>query len=184
MVTRSSHFHQTTAKRLADSARKRTPPRASPPQLRLRRDVPSDADPHQERPLDDPDIELRMLRMLADLLYAGDAPRSQFERLGIPYEGQITHEHLLVSAQAERAQALTEPIPAEKDLPGDEIFKRPVLELLRDPALRPLLDKYLPDVNHTELVAFPAATTLLDLVRFAIIPVGTLRSLSSNLQDL
>lgn len=141
-------------------------------------------DPQQERPLDDPDIELRMLRMLAGLLHAGDAPRSQFERLGIPHEGPITREHLLVSAQAERAQALAEPIPAEEDLPHDEIFKRPVLELLRDPSLRPVLDKYLPDVNHTELVAFPAATTLLDLMRFAIIPVSALRSLSSSLQEL
>ena len=143
-----------------------------------------DQDPRQEHPLDDPHIELRMLRMLADLLHASDAPRSQFERLGIPHEGQITRAHLLVSAQAERARALAEPVPAEEDLPHHEILKRPVLELLRDPTVRPVLDKHLPDVGHTELVAFPASTTLLDLVRYAIIPAGALRSLSNGLQDL
>ncbi|EFL27734.1 LOW QUALITY PROTEIN: putative sulfatase, partial [Streptomyces himastatinicus ATCC 53653] len=63
-------------------------------------------DPGQQHPLDDPEAELRMLRLLADLLHACDAPRSQFDRLAIPYDGEITERHLLVREQADRAAAL------------------------------------------------------------------------------
>src|SRR5690242_1491932 len=53
------------------------------------------SDPRQERPLDDPDIELTMLRMLAQLMHDSQAPQSQFDRLGIPYDGQPGPQHLL-----------------------------------------------------------------------------------------
>ena len=40
-------------------------------------------DPKQERPLDDPEVEARMIRLLVDLMEANDAPPEQFERLGL-----------------------------------------------------------------------------------------------------
>jgi arylsulfatase A-like enzyme len=141
-------------------------------------------DPGQQHPLDDPESELRMLRLLADLLRAGDAPRSQFERLGIPYDGEITERHLLVREQAERAAAFAEPIPPSEELPDGGLLTRPVLELLRDPAVRTVVEEHLPDLTRTELIAFPAQSSLLDLARFAVIPPSTLRSLADRLQGL
>ncbi|MFF7656675.1 sulfatase [Streptomyces sp. NPDC007983] len=141
-------------------------------------------DPEQQHPLDDPEAELRMLRLLADLLHAGDAPRSQFERLGIPYDSEITERHLLVREQAERAEALAEPMPTPEELPNGPLLQRPVLELLRDPAVRTVVEDHLPALTHTELIAFPAQSSLLDLARLAVIPTSTLRSLADCLQDL
>ncbi len=49
-----------------------------------------ESDPAQEHPIIDDEQELRMLGLLQQLLYAADAPRGQFDRLGIssaPYGG-------------------------------------------------------------------------------------------------
>ncbi|WP_241267466.1 sulfatase [Streptomyces scabichelini] len=141
-------------------------------------------DPGQQHPLDDPQTELRMLRLLTDLLRAADAPRSQFDRLGIPYDGGLTEQHLLVRDQADHAAAFAEPMPAPEELPHGALLERPVLELLRDPAVRKVVEDHLPDLAHTELIAFPAESSLLDLARSAVIPPSTLRSLADCLQEL
>ncbi|MGW7595573.1 sulfatase, partial [Streptomyces rubiginosohelvolus] len=101
-----------------------------------------------------------------------------------PYDGEITERHLLVRDHAHRAAALAEPMPTPEDLPNGGLLERPVLELLRDPALRTAVEDHLPDVTHTELIAFPAQSTLLDLARSGVIPTSTLRSLAACLQDL
>jgi arylsulfatase A-like enzyme len=40
-------------------------------------------DPKQEHPIEDPEIEARMVRLMVDLMKANDAPPEQFERLGL-----------------------------------------------------------------------------------------------------
>jgi arylsulfatase A-like enzyme len=40
-------------------------------------------DPKQENPIQDPDVEMRMIRLMAQLMSEHDAPAEQFERLGI-----------------------------------------------------------------------------------------------------
>ncbi len=45
-----------------------------------------ESDPRQERPLEDPEVEGRMKRLLIDLMLANDAPPEQFERLGLSDE--------------------------------------------------------------------------------------------------
>ena len=42
-----------------------------------------DADPKQERPLQDPQIERRMIDLMVDLMRANDAPQEQYVRLGL-----------------------------------------------------------------------------------------------------
>ena len=42
-----------------------------------------ETDPQQEHPIDDPEIEARMIALLVDLMKANDAPPEQFERLGL-----------------------------------------------------------------------------------------------------
>jgi len=42
-------------------------------------------DPKQERPLDDPEVEARMIALMVDLMKTNDAPAEQFERLGLQH---------------------------------------------------------------------------------------------------
>ncbi|WP_328541962.1 sulfatase [Streptomyces sp. NBC_00371] len=56
-------------------------------------------DPEQHTPLVDDAAELRMASLMVDLMRANDAPPSQYERLGLPAEGPVTDDHLLVRSQ-------------------------------------------------------------------------------------
>jgi arylsulfatase A-like enzyme len=42
-----------------------------------------DSDPGQDRPLRDPEVEARMIRLMTDLMAASDAPEEQYARLGL-----------------------------------------------------------------------------------------------------
>jgi len=143
-----------------------------------------ETDPSQEHPIDDPEVELRMLRLLAELLHASDAPASQFERLGLPAEGEPAAEHLLVRAQAERAAALAEPMPELEALPARDLLSQPLLALLNDPGIRLLLDEVFPTTTHTELVALSPQLSPIDLARFGQIPAPALHDLAERLHEL
>ena len=58
-------------------------------------------DPAQEHPIIDDDVELRMIRLMIEWMHWNDAPPEQFERLGLPIEGEIRPEHLLCARQHE-----------------------------------------------------------------------------------
>ncbi len=58
-----------------------------------------ESDPGQKDPLVDPEIEARMLRLMVQLMRQNDAPKEQYERLGLPYFEDIGREHLVLSAQ-------------------------------------------------------------------------------------
>jgi len=51
-------------------------------------------DPHQEHPLISAEIEKKMIAALREEMKKNEAPLEQFERLGIPYDGEITDEYL------------------------------------------------------------------------------------------
>ncbi|WP_431873638.1 sulfatase [Amycolatopsis sacchari] len=138
-----------------------------------------EADPGQEHPIADDETELRMLRLLARLMHDNEAPRSQFERLGIPWDGEPGPEHLLVRAQAARAAALAEPLPA--DLPARDLLGAPLAELRDRVELRAVLERHLPELTRTELVTLPATTSVLDLARRGVLPAATLRELAKEL---
>lgn len=53
-------------------------------------------DPHQEHPVKDTAVQRRLLEQMRILMKENEAPKEQFERLGIPYEGELT-ESLLES---------------------------------------------------------------------------------------
>ena len=40
-------------------------------------------DPAQEHPIDDPELEARMIKLMVQLMKDNDAPPEQFERLGL-----------------------------------------------------------------------------------------------------
>ena len=137
-----------------------------------------EADPAQDHPLADDEQELRMLRLLARLMHENDAPASQFERLGIPFDAEPGPAHLLVRAQAARAAAVAEPLA---DVPDGELLGTPVLELLQDPATRAVVERHVPGLVQTEQLTLPPGASLLRLARLGIIPAATLRALADDL---
>ncbi len=51
-------------------------------------------DPFQEHPIVDPEVEKRMIQLMVKLMRESDAPLEQYERLGIPIDGNVKEEHL------------------------------------------------------------------------------------------
>lgn len=52
-----------------------------------------ETDPQQKHPLDDPEIELRMINLMLELMRRNHAPPSQYTRLGLPIEGPADFRH-------------------------------------------------------------------------------------------
>ena len=52
-----------------------------------------ESDPQQEDPITDPEIEIRMMKLMVELMNGNDCPKEQFERLGLPADGNISDEH-------------------------------------------------------------------------------------------
>ena len=50
-------------------------------------------DQQQEKPIYDLNVEKRMILLLRDEMKKNDAPLEQYQRLGIPYDGEITIDH-------------------------------------------------------------------------------------------
>ncbi len=59
-----------------------------------------EADPHQENPIVDSEIEKRMMKLLVELMNKNDCPREQFERLGLPADGKVGEHHGDLKKQA------------------------------------------------------------------------------------
>jgi len=54
-------------------------------------------DPNQENPLNDEELERRMIKLLVAGMKKSESPIEQYERLGIPIDGEVTNEHLKVN---------------------------------------------------------------------------------------
>jgi arylsulfatase A-like enzyme len=76
-------------------------------------------DPQQRTPLADDELELRMAGLLVALMRSNDAPAEQFTRLGLPAEGPVLPEHLLVKRQWQQAQRALQPSVRRDELPAD-----------------------------------------------------------------
>jgi hypothetical protein len=103
-------------------------------------------DPQQEVLLVDEAVERRMIELLLEWMRYNDAPREQYQRLGLPFEGPVSEEHLLLArhkAQALKAREKRVPLPPYSG-PGAEYLELPLKELLGLPSGRPLVEKYFP----------------------------------------
>jgi arylsulfatase A-like enzyme len=140
-----------------------------------------DEDPHELHPIDEPETELRLLKQMATLMHESDAPRSQFERMGIPYSGPITDKNLLVHSQMVRARQMATPLPRE--FSTITILNTPLNELEENFATRPIIEKLVPSWTHTELVTVSTNLTLLDAAKMGILPAEALSAVVESLQD-
>ncbi|GAA3100600.1 arylsulfatase A-like enzyme [Kribbella aluminosa] len=101
-------------------------------------------DPHQQNPLQDEELELQLAGLMVDLMRANDAPPEQYERLGLPLEGPVLAEHLLIKDQWEQVQRALQPSARREDLKPDSP--------LRTLSLAELLDRH-PDVLPDHIAA-------------------------------
>ncbi len=143
-----------------------------------------EADPAQEHPLADDEVELRMLRLLARLLRESEAPVSQYRRLGLPVDAEPGREHLLVRAQADRAAATAEPLPPLDTLPAADLLTAPLVQLLADPRARDVIGRHAPSLVQTELISVSPAASLHGMARTAVVPAATLRAIGADLAAL
>jgi hypothetical protein len=127
------------------------------------------SDPGQEHPLVDDVIELRMLRLLQELMHANHAPRSQFDRLGMPFDNDATEEHLHAASHRDRAALTAAPLPPLSQFHAPELITAPVLQLAQSPFARSVLERHVPLLLRTELVAFMPQLNLYDLARTGLI---------------
>jgi arylsulfatase A-like enzyme len=101
-------------------------------------------DPQQQHPLRDDELELRLCGLMVDLMRANDAPAEQYERLGLPAEGPVLTEHLLIERQWDQAQRALQPSVRRSDLAADSP--------LRTLTLTDVLERY-PDALPSHLTA-------------------------------
>ncbi|WP_432536371.1 sulfatase [Kineococcus arenarius] len=141
-------------------------------------------DPGQQNPLVDDEVELRMVRLLTRLLRESEAPASQFQRLGLPLEGEPGPEHLLVRAQSERAAAVAQPLPPLAGLPALEQLQTPVVHLLTEPRARAVVERHVPSLVQTELVSLPPTATLLSMAAAAALTAAQLLAIAEDLAAL
>jgi arylsulfatase A-like enzyme len=97
-------------------------------------------DPEQDKPMLDDEIERRMATALRDLLLATEAPVSQFERLGLPRQGDLGAEHLQCRDQYAAAQAARRSPPPPASFPDSPWgIHSTVGELLAEPRCAPIV---------------------------------------------
>lgn len=61
-------------------------------------------DPGQESEIEDPAVEARLIRIMAELMRQNDAPPEQYERVGIPIHGMVDEETLRQEKMLRRQQ--------------------------------------------------------------------------------
>lgn len=141
-------------------------------------------DPAQGHSIQDDAIELQMLRLLARRMHESEAPRSQFDRLGMPYDCEPDATHLLVREQAARAAEVGAPLPPMDHLPAKELLVKPFLELLQLDGVRPLAEKHLPGLVSTEMVSVPPDMSVLDMAAYAAVTAQQLCDFAQALGGL
>ncbi len=94
-------------------------------------------DPQQQHPLRDAALETRLAQLMVDQMRANDAPADQFDRLGLPLDGPVLDEHLLIEAQWEQATRAMIPAARRDDFDENAPINTVVLSAaLADPTLR------------------------------------------------
>ncbi|WP_106400488.1 sulfatase [Actinocorallia populi] len=141
-------------------------------------------DPAQEHPVVDDELELRMLGLLRELMREADAPSSQYERLGIPEDGEPTEAHLLVREQRDHAARTAEPLPRLGEMEAQDLLSLPLAELLQVTGARDCVARHAPGLVQTELLSVPLPLSLIDLARYSGVHAAALRAIGKDLAAL
>lgn len=144
-------------------------------------------DPNQEHPIIDDDVERRMIGLMIEWMQWNDAPTEQFERLGLPSEGEVRDEHLLCARQYELVQQELSKQKAVQDYtgPGALSLAQPLKELLTIPGTATVLQRHFPDLVDTSDFKQIETLSLQQLAGFnpVIFSPGQLTAFAADLAD-
>ena len=137
-----------------------------------------ESDPCQENPLIDHEVELRMVRLMVDLMRANDAPAEQYERLGLPADGQVTENHLQLGRKPQEAPP--EPMPDNFDR------NTKIRLLLTSDAAREVLERHLPGFSSSPRIGTARNFSLHQISGFIpqLLPRKKLEALECDLRQL
>ena len=107
-------------------------------------------DPGQEHPIVDDAVEHRMISLMVGLMQDHDTPAEQYERLGLPMDGNVTNGHLRLAAHHKQAlKIVAEPEDPAAGLPDEEgkLFRlsSPLRTLFENPQAMDVLTQNLPE---------------------------------------
>ncbi|MEY3148760.1 MAG: hypothetical protein RL029_34 [Actinomycetota bacterium] len=143
-----------------------------------------ETDPGQENPVIDDATELRMLNLLRNLMIESDAPIEQYERVGIPKEGDLNQSHLLAKEQLPlyKNSILPPPKPEEFER-SDFSIHLPLRELMADPRAKKILVAKMPIFNGDRFLKMFASLSPLQMAaRFLeLAPTPLLHELNEEL---
>jgi hypothetical protein len=128
-----------------------------------------------------------MITSMVELMRANEAPAEQYQRLGLPQTGPISHDHLQVRRQWDQVQASRQDPPRRADYPdGPRSVHVPLRELLADDASRAVLERHLPRIGDGLLPQVAPELSLIEIAAFAIglLPVPRLEAISAELSAL
>jgi arylsulfatase A-like enzyme len=141
-----------------------------------------ETDPGQQHPLVDDEVELRMLGLLRELMLENDAPESQFARLGIPREGVLGAEQLMVARSARADGVGRRAVPSVESFPASEPgLTTPLAQLLADPNTARIVARHLPYLTNSEMVNLDLDASLYRVAVDAWVPRETLSALAEEL---
>jgi hypothetical protein len=146
-----------------------------------------EADPGQQEPLIDDELELRMITLMVQLMRVNEAPAEQYDRLGLPADGPATADHLLVRRQWPQVQSSRQGAPRPTDYPdGPRSVHTPLRDLLADPDARVVIDRHLPRLGDGPLAQIAPELSLVEIAAFAIglLPVTRLDTIADELSEL
>ncbi|MDF2560277.1 MAG: Arylsulfatase [Microbacterium sp.] len=143
-------------------------------------------DPLQERPLRDPEIELLMATKLVELMRRSDAPDEQYIRLGLPAQGPVGAEHLVIERQWPQVVSGRQPVPRGSDFAPNAIVGRLTLrELFCDDQLRMAVVRSVPSLDSAYIAEMAGGMTLIEVAAMRPeMTVEVLRTIETDLADL
>ncbi|WP_432877628.1 sulfatase [Kribbella sp. CA-245084] len=144
-------------------------------------------DPHQDRPLEDDELEQRMAQLLVDTMRRHGAPPEQYQRLGLPATGDVAPEHLLIRRQSGLAAEVSQRIPDRDELPAGRLSAlTPLRQLIADTVGQSIVDQYLPGLDTTPMFGFLAGMSPYDLSAFApgVLSAKNLSAMADQLAEV
>jgi hypothetical protein len=147
------------------------------------------SDPGQENPIVDEAVERRMIRLMVQLMRENDAPREQFERLGLPADGEAREEHLLLQAQHAISLKAMAPRPSPEDIESGEGYYNldtPLKELLADQGAHAVVARHIPQMIGGPQLEMVKNLSLKQIAQFApaIFTVDVLRAVAASLAQV
>lgn len=144
-------------------------------------------DPNQNVPIFDDTLERQWIARLVEAMQANDAPAEQYERLGLPRNGQIDDVHLLLEKQRAHALEAIEPefmavrFPTMKNNP--RLMHTALDRLYRNERTETVLARHFP--NLRDMPQYPQMKQLtLGLIRLFVPQLMTAEKMQSIAGEL